>query len=104
MAIAITCAPRAFTSAVFDNTFSRKETPTDVPQANVPREASALDLIAACVPSMSRSDIRRLIRQGAVHLAGAKLDEASENKLMRIEPEMILQVGKKKWFKLIPDG
>lgn len=86
----------------FDSTFSKKETPTDVPVANVPREATALDLIAACVPAMSRSDIRRLIRQGAVHLAGARLDEASETKVLRVEPEMILQVGKKKWFKLMP--
>ena len=84
----------------FTETFSKRETPEDVPVVSV--GADSIELLKAlkvCLPDRSNSELRRLVEQGGVSLAGVKLSDPNE--IVRIPTEGVLQVGKRNWFKLI---
>lgn len=80
----------------FLDTFSNKVFPADAPliEVNV-REIRLLDLLKQC-KNVSGSELRRLVKQGAVSANGTKLTD--ENALVAVSGELQLKVGKRDFF------
>lgn len=100
----------------FATTFSQRQAPDDVPEWRAPASLSLLDALtqgleAALGETVSRSEARRLLKQGAVSLAGERLslqDEASSlgvlrERLASAEASPLLKVGKRRWLKWLPE-
>jgi len=85
----------------FKKTFSEKQIPKDAPVVSLgSKSASAFKILRKCFSQKekSNSEIRRLIKQGAVK---------ADNKIIKSSEEIIslpnyLKVGKRNWFKIVP--
>jgi tyrosyl-tRNA synthetase len=75
-----------------------KEMPTHRPSAS---ELNIVDLLVATDLAKSKSEARRLIGQGGVRLDGEKVD--SIEGMVSIQDGMILQVGKRRFVRLVRD-
>jgi tyrosyl-tRNA synthetase len=83
----------------FENTISKGRIPDDLPTlAVVNPRMEALDLVSLARPGKSKSDTRRLLRQGGVELDGKKLDNPELELLLKTGD--ILKVGKRGWFRI----
>jgi tyrosyl-tRNA synthetase len=85
----------------FRTVFQRKELPEDMPALALAAGSLLVDVIDAAGIGGSKSQIRRLIKQGAVRLDGDKVEEV----LYVIEPadqERIIQVGKRHFLRILP--
>ena len=81
----------------FEQVFSKKELPTDLPTLNANNQ-TYVGVILAANFAKSKNEARRLIMQGGVKLNGEKvLEEGPVN----FEGEAVLQVGKKNFIKLV---
>ena len=80
----------------FEKTFSQRRTPEDVPVVEVPAGTGIVDVLQACLPDKSRSELRRLILQGGVRIDERKVDSPE----VAIENEGTLRAGKTKWFRI----
>ena len=65
--------------AWFDDTFSKRLIPEDIPQVDVPAEIRTIDLLVKCDSRLSRSDARRLIHQKGISLDEGILGADVEN-------------------------
>ena len=91
--------------AAFDKLFRAKEVPDDIPGHAIPDEARREDgtvslpiyLEAADLVS-SRSEARRLIKEGAVKLNGEK----AEAEFVELEDDTTVQVGKRRFARVTP--
>lgn len=86
--------------AHFINTFSKRSFPADAPVVRL--KADAIDLVSlieTCDGTVSRSQIRTLIKQGAVTLNGEKKTNHSE--IIKLEPDNKLKIGKLKFFRVL---
>jgi tyrosyl-tRNA synthetase len=75
-----------------------KEMPTHRPSAS---ELNIVDLLVATDLAKSKSEARRLIGQGGVRLDGEKVD--SIEGMVSVQDGMILQVGKRRFVRLVRD-
>ncbi len=89
----------------FLKVFSRKELPTDIPEFQVPDDNKTdgkiriIDLLFITGMAPSKREARRLLKQGAAKINGEKVEnELSE---VAVEGEVILQVGARKFLKII---
>lgn len=83
----------------FENTISKGQAPDDLPTlALVSPRMETLDLVLLARPGQSKSEARRLIRQGAVELNGNKLEDPDFDLLLKTND--ILKVGKRGWFRI----
>ena len=81
----------------FEQVFSKKELPTDLPTLNANNQTYVSVILAANF-AKSKNEARRLIMQGGVKLNGEKvLEEGPVN----FDGEAVLQVGKKNFIKLV---
>jgi len=81
----------------FEQVFSKKELPTDLPSINANGQ-TYVSIILAANFAKSKNEARRLIMQGGVKLNGEKvLEEGPVN----FDGEAVLQVGKKNFIKLV---
>ena len=81
--------------------FQKKEIPDDMPEIMVKDEANDLQsIVKQCLPEESMSNIRRLIEQGGVKLEGKEVKKDVHEKIIIDSDEIILKVGKRKWFKI----
>ncbi|MBU6389627.1 tyrosine--tRNA ligase [Patescibacteria group bacterium] len=88
----------------FINQFSHHQKPVDIPEISV----SELGAVEWELPALlekigladSRSDGRRLIRQGGVRLDDWVVKE--ENETVRLDRSVLLQVGKRKFIRILP--
>jgi tyrosyl-tRNA synthetase len=85
----------------FDQTFSLRKTPSDIPSVICEKsELFAIDILEKFfVESKSKSEIRRLFNQGAVSLNDCKITDP--NYLVVLSNDDIFQVGKRVWFKIV---
>jgi tyrosyl-tRNA synthetase len=74
------------------------EIPTHRPSAS---ELNIVDLLVATDLAKSKSEARRLIGQGGVRLDGEKVDSIEE--MVSIQDGIILQVGKRRFVRLVRD-
>jgi len=93
----------------FEKVFEQNGTPDDLKEVSVPAESIKedgtiwiLDLLELSGFVSSRSEARRLINQGGVRLDDEKVTEVDFDPAM--EEDRILQVGKKKFARLVPEG
>lgn len=84
----------------FNQIFRDKEKPTDIPETRIERkDLPILDLIMEAKLATTKSEARRLVEQGGVKIN----DEIQKDfkKAVTIEDGIILQVGKRKFAKII---
>ncbi len=87
----------------FNRVFRRQEMPEDMPRYQAGSENAALtDLLLEISFAASKSEARRLIRQGGVSIDGNKIDDPA----YRLEPvrrsEFVLRVGRRKFARILP--
>jgi tyrosyl-tRNA synthetase len=84
----------------FENTFSKKITPEDIPTIEVGgSQWIAIDLVNKYFDnSKSSSEVRRLFKQGAVSVNGENIPLFDAN--IAIVTGDVVKVGKRNWFKI----
>lgn len=83
----------------FDKVFSRREKPTEIPIKKIEvSQCRADDLLMKCELVTSKSEARRLIKQGGVEVEGEKITDF--DKVIQVKDEMIVQVGKRRFVKI----
>ncbi|WP_199770114.1 tyrosine--tRNA ligase [Helicobacter mesocricetorum] len=82
----------------FIRVFSKDELPSDIPSFIKPKNIWIAQLMSECGLSVSNSEALRFIKQGAVKLNHQKLEDS---KLNLQEGEYVLQVGKRKFIKVL---
>lgn len=84
----------------FDKVFINKEAPDDIPVLKIDeREIGILDLILKVKFAPSKGEAKRLVSQGGVAINSNKINNIGEK--IKIENNMILKVGKRKFIKLL---
>lgn len=83
----------------FVRVFSAGERPTDMtPLPLEPGTRTALDLVLAARPELSRSAARRLLSGGAVTLEDSRLREAEEE--VAVRDGQVVKAGRRRWFRI----
>ncbi len=82
----------------FENVFSKRQTPDEIPEVKVPSSLGIIDLIVKTGGIPSKSEARRLVQQGAVELDSKKIADINAN----IDPKngSVLKIGKRQFFKI----
>ena len=86
--------------AHFDNVVVSKGIPDDMPAFKISEEKSIVDIISEAGLLQSKSEARRMIKQGAVKLDDEKISDI-QAKLTYSDNEHILKVGKRRFLKII---
>ena len=84
----------------FDKIFAKRQLPDDIPKVQIAADAIAAGkLLLACKLVSSGSEAKRMIKQSAVSINGKKINDPN----IKITPanNMIIQVGKRKFAKLL---
>jgi len=84
----------------FRTVFQKRELPPDMPVLAVPEPANVVDLLAAAGLVKSKSEARRLIQQGGVKLDGEKVSSIEVE--IAVTDERVLQVGRRRFVRLVP--
>jgi len=83
----------------FEHTVSKGLVPDDIPELAVLNPRQELqELVFQARPGKSKSDSRRLIKQGAVEINGEKRQDPEEELVLRTND--VLKVGKRNWFRI----
>ncbi len=94
----------------FERIFSKKKLPDDIPELDAeqlkrleldPTRVYLVHLIAKAKLSRSNGEARKLISAGAVTLDGTRITDPDYE--FRLEREMVLKVGKRRFLKLVPN-
>lgn len=86
--------------------FTQKEIPDDIPVVSVSslniesNQIELFELIYLLNLAPTKSEAKRLIKQGGVKLNGEKIEDIQY--MVSLEKEHIIQAGKRKFVKLIP--
>ena len=86
-------------AAEFDKVFAQGELPEDIPEIQIAAEPiPAAKLLLHCKLVPSTSEAKRMIKQSAVSIDGAKIDDPN----MQITPAagLVIQVGKRRFARL----
>ncbi|HJW83022.1 MAG TPA: tyrosine--tRNA ligase [Anaerolineae bacterium] len=84
----------------FVTVFQQKELPPEMPELRLAQPANIVDVIVSAGLAASKSEARRLIEQGGVKLGGAVV--ASVTHTVEVGGETVLQVGKRRYLRLLP--
>lgn len=88
----------------FDRIFKKKEQPEDMQKIELKSSAKPLiDLLIEHNILPSRGEAKRLIRQGGVYLDGQRVEDIGQILNFESKDQIILKVGKRKFFKLIAE-
>ncbi len=88
----------------FEQVFSRGELPSEMPELQVRKDdledgrVWVVTLVTGCGGASSNSEARRLIRQGAVRLNNARVEDETAN--LEVSDGDVLQVGKRTFAKI----
>lgn len=84
----------------FNKIFRDKDKPTEIPEIKLPKkEYLILDLIVETKLATTKSEARRLVEQGGVRIDDEIQKDVKENVI--IKNGLVLQVGKRKFVKLV---
>jgi tyrosyl-tRNA synthetase len=83
----------------FRTVHQQRELPADMPELKLLEPTSVVDILTHTGAVASRSEVRRLVQQGGVRLEGERVDDP--NLIVRPAGEQVLQVGRRKFLKLI---
>jgi tyrosyl-tRNA synthetase len=85
----------------FERVFKYKGLPEEMEEIKLKeKEINILDLLTHNKILPSRKEAKRLINQGGVYLDGKRIDNITLK--LKLEKEIILKIGKRKFFKIIP--
>ncbi|MFC2160518.1 tyrosine--tRNA ligase [Acidobacteriota bacterium] len=88
----------------FERIFKQKEQPKDIQEIELKSSSMPLiDLIIEQNILPSRGEAKRLIRQGGLYLDGQRVEDIGVVLTIGSKEEIILKVGKRKFFKLIAE-
>ncbi len=88
----------------FQSTFSEGRTPKNIPQIKLgSKKASAFDMARKCFSrkEKSNSQIIRLFKQGAIKISDKTVKDPV-GKMELTKEGMVLKVGKRRWFRVLP--
>lgn len=85
----------------FVTVFQEGELPPEMPEYHLTAPQNIVDLLAEAGLTTSKSQARRLIQQGGVRLNGERIEEIGFTVPLR---EGTLQVGRRKFVRLVPHG
>ncbi|MDZ7763337.1 MAG: tyrosine--tRNA ligase [Melioribacteraceae bacterium] len=84
----------------FDKIFINKDIPDEIPEMEISTNSiNIVDLIVDVNFAPSKSEARRLVKQGGVSIDGKKISDFNEE--VSLSGENVLKVGKRKFIKLI---
>lgn len=84
----------------FDKIFINKDIPDEIPEMEISTNSiNIVDLIVDVNFAPSKSEARRLVKQGGVSIDGKKITDFNEE--VSLSGENVLKVGKRKFIKLI---
>jgi len=84
----------------FEKVFSKKEIPPEIPSCSFSSgKIGIVELLKSTGLAKSGSEARRLIQQGGVKWDGEKVKEI--NKVLSLTNEHILQVGKRRFLRIV---
>ena len=86
--------------AHFERVFQRRELPDDMPVIAVVAGTKLVDFVVAEGLVPTKSEARRLIKQGGIKLGGVAV--ADTEILLRLGEPTVIQVGKRKFARLMP--
>ena len=81
----------------FSNAFSAKVVPEDIPVLSIIAGENLMATLARVAPDQSNSDLRRLLKQGAVSLNERKVPPDAT--ALGATAGDVLKIGKRKWFR-----
>jgi tyrosyl-tRNA synthetase len=85
--------------AAFRQTFSDRGQPAEMPSVVVAGSAmTAFDLLRAARPDDSNSELRRLLRQGAVTINGVRTDDPAAS--VDLSADVVLKSGARTWHRI----
>jgi len=85
----------------FERVFKKRELPSEMEEIRAkPAKLLLLDLMVDQNIFPSRGEAKRVIRQGGVYLDGKRIEDIQFKIDMKKESEVILKVGKKKFYKI----
>lgn len=83
----------------FEKVVQRKEIPDEIPLVDIAEQSLAAYELVAMVAQISKAEAKRLTQQGGVKLDGEKVGDPASD-ISFTEKEMVLQVGKRKFFRI----
>ena len=86
----------------FRTVFQQRELPADMPELRLVQPVSLADLLTNSGLAPSKSEARRLVQQGGIKLDGQKVDDF--DLIITPDHEHVLQVGRRKFVKLVLGG
>jgi len=84
----------------FVNVFQQHALPDEMDEVRIPQPMNLVDLLIFTQAAKSKNDARRLIDQGGVKLDGEVI--AGATTLIEVAAPRVLQVGKRKFVRLLP--
>ena len=86
----------------FRRTFSERTQPADLPEVAIPADVhTALDLLRTIHPNTSNSELRRLIRQGAVAINSTRVEDPAQ--AVPPDTELVVKSGSRTWHRVRRD-
>ncbi len=80
----------------FDEVIVNKSIPDDIPEFQIEHETSLVDAVFLSKVVVSKSEVRRLVKQGAVSVDGKKIDDAS----FSLRSGQVIKIGKRRFLKI----
>ncbi len=80
----------------FDEVIVNKSIPDDIPEFQIESETSLVDAVFLSKVVASKSEVRRLVKQGAVSVDGKKIDDAS----FSLRSGLVIKIGKRRFLKI----
>ncbi|MDH5597060.1 MAG: tyrosine--tRNA ligase [Candidatus Peregrinibacteria bacterium] len=92
-------AEAAMAEQDFVNVFKKGGVPEDMPEFEINGERNIIDLLELCRLVTSKSEGRRAVEQGGVKINEKKVESVDE--VIHLEKDMIIQLGKRRFAKII---
>ena len=80
----------------FDEVIVNKSIPDDIPEFQIESETSLVDAVFLSKIVASKSEVRRLVKQGAVSVDGKKIDDAT----FSLRSGQVIKIGKRRFLKI----
>ena len=96
-------ATRSAASQAFNQRFAQGQLPDDIAEVSLSVGADGLALanvLKAAGLTSSTSESHRMVKQGAVRIDGAKIEDAKQ--IVVAGPPLVIQVGKRRIARIIP--
>ncbi|HET7376024.1 MAG TPA: tyrosine--tRNA ligase [Anaerolineae bacterium] len=86
----------------FINVFQQREIPDEMDEIKINKNMTIADLLISTQFAKSKNEARRLIDQGGVKIDGIAINDAL--KIIEVNTPQVLQVGKRKFVRLMPNS